>query len=218
MTYEDRLRIALQVLETRELPDQPPRLTRRTRQIVVDFDVVGGYASVWIVRRAHGNETADETMRFERHDGEWRYQGGGGGEPGADLLSRVTAAEVAERAARLPSFVQTIPFGQLLGGSYGQAAGSTQFQVIPECVEIGTEGRGRRPVADHGYCLIAFENRRAPRITGFDASGASLGSFTPEKRPRRPRPTLFSRRHHGPGPVPLRRLRHGKLPWRWPHS
>jgi len=113
------LEIALDVARAGSVPEQPLRLSRRNRQIIVDADFYGDdHAVVWFVRRGHGGEQVDEFWRLARASGEWSSPGGGGGEPGADLESRPSLGEIAASNERFP-FGGTCEFAITSGGGGG---------------------------------------------------------------------------------------------------
>jgi hypothetical protein len=177
----DRRPGAIETTTTGHIPEQPALLTRRKRQIVVAADRWENYGTVWFIRRGHGGEPVDETIRLE-HDGHQRtYRGGGGGSPGADLEQRLTLEELATHFSRHYHHTkrEQIPFGFQTGAGWSPRHASIRFQTVTDAATLAFTDREPRRLTSHGHCLVADNPRLPPTITALDAYGNDLGSFSP---------------------------------------
>jgi len=187
--------VALDAITTGTFPEQPQKLTRRNRHVLLDFEVYDDHASAWFVRRGHSGEPVDESVKFTRENDAWRYIGGGGG-PGADLTSRPTMAEVAQRntdlsiyyrGPKFPGFSQRCDFAVYSGASYGPKRPVVlQMQMAGEVAELRFSDREAREVAEHGYVIVMHDPKRPPVMSAFDAAGSFLGEVGFERQSRLP--------------------------------
>ena len=113
----DQLKMAVDVAQAGAVPEQPKRLSRRNREVIVDADFFAeDHGVVWFIRRGHGGEPVDETYTFVRSAGGWTSPGGGGGTPGADLEKRPALAEIAAWNEKI-RFMDACDFAMVGGGS-----------------------------------------------------------------------------------------------------
>lgn len=202
--YEARLREAIQIATTGKIPEQPERLTRRKRHLVVTADRWENLAAVWFIRRGHSGEPEDEIVRLQLDGDDWKRDGASGGAPGADLTTRLSFDELERHFSRQyhHTKAEQIPFGFRTGSSAGPGRASVRFQTVREATTLTFSDREPRSIADHGHCLVLYNPKRPPTITALDAQENNLGSFTPKRNPHRQHLWL---RHLG---YRLRRPRH----------
>lgn len=185
--YQARLREAIQIAKTGQIPEQPQRLTRRKRHLVVTADHWGNLAAVWFICRGHSGRPKDEIIRLE-HDGtKWKSDGSSGSEPGTDLATRIGLDELAHHFSRQyhHTKAEEIPFGFHAGSNDGPGRAAVRFQTVSEAATLTFTDRESRPIATHGYCLVLYDPKQPPTITAHDTNGNDLGSFTPKRNPHR---------------------------------
>lgn len=181
--YAARLREAKQIAATGHIPEQPARLTRRKRHLVVAADRWADHASVWFIRRGHSGEPEDEIIRLQLDGDEWRRNGSSGGAPGADIATRLRLDDLAGHFSRQyhHTKAEQIPFGFHTGSNAGPGRAAVRFQTVHEATTLTFSDREQRAIADHGYCIVVYDPKHPPTITALDAQGNNLGSFTPKR-------------------------------------
>ncbi len=184
--------VALGILNTGVVPDQPQKLTRRNRHVLLDFEIFGDHATTWFVRRGHSGEPVDESYNFVRSNGVWRSTGGGGASPGADLASRPTIDELVVHNEMIgswrhfPDFAEPCDFARYDGASYGSGPVSFRMQLGVGVAELRFSDREPRPVASHGYAIVIYNPKRPPTMSAFGPNGESLGQVGFMRQPRLP--------------------------------
>ena len=194
-SYAKQLQLAIDVAQQRKIPEQPRRLTRRKRCLIVDADFHGkNDAVVWFLRRGYSGEPVDDFWRMVRSDGVWSCDGGGGGTPGADLDDRPTLASIAEWNQDVGSECEFAIRG---GGGSGRRGSPSHvyLQMAREVAEVRVSGREPRAVPDHGYMVFQFGPRSRPKLSAFDTSGKKLGTLA--LRPMNLSRLKRLRRRHG---------------------
>ena len=169
---------AISVAENGSFPPQPAGLSRRNRSIIVDADFHGDSGDVWFVRRGRSGTPVDEFHRLEKVNGVWRSLGGGGGEPGADLESRPTLADVVAHNEK--THVERCAFSFEGGGSHGSRKDPSYryFHCAREVAELRfSDVRPSKQLADHGYVVVMYQGK-GPTITAFDLRGTRIGEHT----------------------------------------
>lgn len=168
--------LAVEVVEF-GLPEQPPRLSRRHRHIVLAVDQWENQASVWFVRRGHSGHPVDVYVQLERSgpNASWSATGGGGSEPGTLPSDRVSMSELPELGRGYPdSHLQT--FCSTSGTSMGRSTASFHFQAVVEATALTFSDRQQRLIPDHGCCMVVYNPKRPPTMTVLGGNGAELAS------------------------------------------
>jgi len=178
--YEARVRDAIEIATVGRTPARLAKPTRGDSDLVA-ADQWENRATVWFNNQGHHGEFVDEHVDLKHNGTRWEFQDRSLMGPGTEFATRVCISEIDDQVSN-PFFVEDVPYGCRLGGGHKTRRYATvRFQVAIEVIALSFDDREQRQVADHGYCLVSYDPKQPPAVTGLGANGVDLGSFTPRR-------------------------------------